>query len=162
MTHRYVGDLHPEVTEATLFAQFSAVGPLASVHVCREADTRRSRGFGYVNFEERADAQRALETMNFTPLCGRPIRIMWHSKDAANHQFNTANIVVRNIDQAVDSKLLHDTFARFGTILSCKVVVDQEGNSRGFGYVNFQTEEEARKAIETANGEIVAGNKIYV
>lgn len=77
----YVGDLHADVTEAMLYEKFSTAGPLLSLHVCRDIITRRSLGYAYVNFHQPADAERALDTMNFDLMKGRPIRIMWSQRD---------------------------------------------------------------------------------
>ena len=72
----YVGDLHSEVTEALLFELFNAVGPVASIRVCRDSVSRRSLGYAYVNFHSVVDAERALETMNYTLIKNKPCRIM--------------------------------------------------------------------------------------
>ena len=73
----YVGDLHPEVTEALLFELFNAVGPVASIRVCRDAVTRRSLGYAYVNFHNVTDAERALDTMNYTLIKGKPCWVIF-------------------------------------------------------------------------------------
>ena len=64
----YVGDLGNDVTEAMLFEKFNAVGQVASIRVCRDAITRHSLGYAYVNFVNPNDAERALDEMNFNPI----------------------------------------------------------------------------------------------
>uniref|UniRef100_A0A8C6NYT8 Polyadenylate-binding protein n=1 Tax=Nothobranchius furzeri TaxID=105023 RepID=A0A8C6NYT8_NOTFU len=157
----YVGDLHPDVTEAMLYQKFSPAGPIMSIRVCRDIITRRSLGYAYINFQQPADAECALDTMNYDVIKGRPIRIMWSQRDPALRKSGVGNIFIKNMDESIDNKALYDTFSAFGNILSCKVVCDEKG-SKGYGFVHFETQEAANRAIETMNGMLLNDRKVFV
>jgi len=158
----YVGDLKSDVTEALLFETFNSVGPVASVRVCRDGATRRSLGYAYLNFHRVEDAERALDTMNFVSIRGRPCRIMWSHRDPALRKSGVGNIFVKNLAPTIDNKSLFDTFSMFGNILSCKVSCNPKGNTLGYGFVHYKTKESAENAISRVNGKVIAGQKVQV
>jgi polyadenylate-binding protein len=159
----YVGDLAVDVNEGLLFEIFNAVGPVASIRVCRDAVTRRSLGYAYVNFHQVSDAERALDTMNYTMIKTKPCRIMWSQRDPSLRKSGVGNIFVKNLAETIDNKQLYDTFSLFGNILSCKVVTDPEtGASKGYGYVHYETADAADAAIAKLDGMTIEGLEVNV
>ncbi|XP_058073878.1 uncharacterized protein LOC131222729 [Magnolia sinica] len=157
----YVGDLDPSISDSDLIQSFSAVGPVVSVRVCRDSISKASLGYGYVNFLSPSDASKALESLNHTQLKGKQMRIMWSFRDPLSRKSGVANLFVNNLDLSIDSAALRKIFGKFGNILSCKVA-DENGNNKGFGFVQFDSEEAAQSAVEALHGSLVYGKKIYV
>lgn len=158
----YVGDLEPDVTEAQLFDRFSGAGQVLSIRVCRDQITKQSLGYAYVNFHQPADAERALDTMNFDNLGEKAMRIMWSQRDPALRKSGVGNVFIKNLDKSIDNKALYDTFSTFGNILSCKIMTDEHMNSRGYGFVHFETHEAAEQAIKNVNNMLLNDKKVYV
>jgi len=157
----YVGDLDPDVTEAQLFEKFSTCGSIVLTKICRDKITRQSLGYAYVNFSQPADAERALDTLNFELLNGKPMRIMWSNRDPALRKSGVGNVFIKNLDKTIDNKSLYDTFSTFGNIISCKIMSDETG-SKGYGFVHFETQEAAEKAIISVNNMLLNGKKVFV
>jgi polyadenylate-binding protein len=63
-----------------------------------------------------------------------------------------SNVYIKNIHDEVDDDALRARFAEFGNITSVKVMRDDKGISRGFGFVCYSTPEEAKSAVNSMRG----------
>jgi len=158
----YVGDLDPKVNEAILWELFLQSGPVVNVHIPRDKLTKEHMSYGFVEFQSEIDADYAIKIMNMIKLYGKPIRVNKASRDKQTHDVG-ANLFVGNLDPEVDEKLLYDTFRAFGVLIAApKIMRDPEYNSRGFGFINFDSFEAADAAIEALNGQYICNRLISV
>jgi polyadenylate-binding protein len=100
--------------------------------------------------------------MNFDLLRGRPLCIMWSRCDPTLSKSGVGNVFITNLDKNIDNNSLYDTFSAFGNIFSCQIMTDENGQSRGWGFVHFETEEAADNAIKKVNGMLLADKQVFV
>lgn len=74
-TKLFVGSLAWATNDDSLNAHFAAVGPVVSARVVTDRETGRSRGFGFVEFENDDDAKKAIDQLNNSDLDGRQITV---------------------------------------------------------------------------------------
>ena len=73
------------------------------------------------------------------------------------------NMYVSNLSFHTTEDTLRELFEKFGAVSSAKVITDREtGRSRGFGFVEMQGDEEAKKAIQGLNNKEVEGRAMSV
>jgi len=87
---------------------------------------------------------------------------MWCQRDPSVRKSGVGNIFIKNLDPSIGHKELYDTFSDFGNILSCKVALDENGNSKGFGFVHFDNQESAVRAIDLVNDKFINNRRVYV
>jgi transformer-2 protein len=71
----YVSNLSYQTEESDLEAKFVQFGKIRSIKIIKDSNTRKSRGFGFVTFEEIRDAEKAIEKMSSAEIDGREIRV---------------------------------------------------------------------------------------
>ena len=101
--------------------------------------------------------------MNMVRLFGKPIRVNKASQDRKNIDVG-ANLFIGNLAPEVDEKDMYDTFSAFGGITQPpKIMFDPDtGNSKGYGFVSYDSFEAADYAIECMNGAYLGGRPIVV
>ncbi|XP_042967790.1 oligouridylate-binding protein 1B-like isoform X1 [Carya illinoinensis] len=177
----FVGDLSPEVTDATLFACFSVYPSCSDARVMWDQKTGRSRGFGFVSFRSQQDAQSAINDLTGKWLGSRQIRCNWATKGAGSNddkQSSDAKSVVELTNgSSEDGKETANndapennpqyTTVYVGNISSEVTQLDLHRHfhglgagvieevrvqrDKGFGFVRYSTHAEAALAIQMGN-----------
>jgi len=158
----YVGDLDQLVTESLLWELMLQAGPVVNVHMPKDKLSGVHSGYGFVEFHSEDDADYAMKIMNMIKLFGKPIRINKASADKKTLDVG-ANLFIGNLDPEVDEKLLYDTFSAFGVIITTpKIMRDEQGQSKGFGFIGYDSFEASDASITAMNGQYLSGRPISV
>ncbi|XP_042462057.1 oligouridylate-binding protein 1-like isoform X2 [Zingiber officinale] len=186
----FVGDLSPEITDATLFACFSVYPSCSDARVMWDQKTGRSRGFGFVSFRNQQDAQGAINDLTGKWLGSRQIRCNWATKGAnANEEKqssdsksvleltngSTADVQENANDDGPENNpqyttvyvgnLAHEVtqvdLHRYFHALGAGAIEDVRiQREKGFGFVRYSNHSEAALSIQLGNGRVFCGKPI--
>mmetsp|Transcript_36044 Transcript_36044/g.36727 ORF Transcript_36044/g.36727 Transcript_36044/m.36727 type:complete len:332 (-) Transcript_36044:215-1210(-) len=159
----YVGNLDEKITEELLWELMLQSGPVVNVHMPKDKVSGQHQGYGFVEFRGEEDSEYAIKVMNMIKVYGKPIKVNKASQDKRQLDVG-ANIFIGNLDPDVDEKLLYDTFSAFGGITQTpKIMRDTEtGNSKGYGFVSYDSFESSDLAIECMNAQYLCNRPIVV
>ncbi|CAN1792015.1 Oligouridylate-binding protein 1 [Linum perenne] len=138
--HIFVGDLSPEVTDATLFACFSVYPSCSDARVMWDHKTGRSKGYGFVSFRNQQEAQSAINDLTE------------EDQENSNEEAPENNPAYTTV--YVTQAELHCHFHALGVGVIEEVRIQRD---KGFGFVRYNTHDEATSAIRMGNGKIVHG-----
>lgn len=164
----YVGNLDQSCDDALLLELFTQVGRVSSVHMPKDKLTSTHNGYGFVEFIDVSDAEYAMQIMNMVKLFGKPLRVSKSSLDKKSGQNSLdvgANLFIGNLDpENVDEKVLYDSFSTFGTIIKPPKIMrdDLTNQSKGFGFLSFDSFEASDMAIECMHNQYVCNRQIIV
>ncbi|KAG1698852.1 Polyadenylate-binding protein 1 [Nymphon striatum] len=166
-TNIFIKNLEKSIDNEVLNDKFSSFGNILSSKIVQDENSN-SKGYGYINFESEEAANNAIENINGTLINGKKVYVgsfipsNERETNSVDKNKRFTNIFIKNLEKSIDNEVLNDKFSSFGNILSSKIVQDENSNSKGYGYINFESEEAANNAIENVNGTLINGKKVYV
>jgi len=140
----YVGDIPSNITIEQIKEQFSQIDQNIEIDQTTNGPKLGSETYHcLIKFKDHAKAQKAIDEFNYAKFDGKTIRVSMKE----DNKFDTdADLVISNLPVDVDEKTLHDNLNEYGEIISCKILRNREGQSRGMGYVQFRSKADADKA----------------
>ncbi|KAI6241571.1 hypothetical protein M3Y99_00316700 [Aphelenchoides fujianensis] len=155
----FVGDLSPEVDNEVLARAFEKFGLIVEAKVMRDAQSMKSRSFGFVAFARQEDAARAIEEMNGQPVGKRAVRTNWATRRTAesrtdDHVRGRAEGGRRREHFGLQADL-RTNFEKFGTIKQIRLF-----SPKNYGFVVFDTKENAARAILEMSGQEIRGQTL--
>lgn len=128
-----------------LYSVFIKFGPIFSLRIMKDINSKKSRGFGFVSYYNVSDAKNAKVGNNHLVILTKPIRITW--KKTIKELAQDLNLFVKNVPTELSEAEFETFFTTFGTVFSSKLSLVECGKNRGYGYVQFEEKESAEKAL---------------
>lgn len=135
------------------------------------SQTKKPYSYAFIKFDTLKNAIEAINELNYTKLDNVPIRLILADKETQDiiHS-NIGNLYIENLDPDIEVSQLHEAFANFGEIISCKIPTDlvitasgeQKYVSRGYGYVQFRNPEDAIQTMEYLKDTSINGRPLKI
>ncbi|KAJ2819791.1 E3 ubiquitin-protein ligase pub1, partial [Coemansia sp. 'formosensis'] len=184
--HIFVGDLSAEVNDQVLAKAFAVYPTVSDARVMWDMTSGKSRGYGFVAFRDRADAENAIGQMNGEWLGSRAIRVNWANQKAATNKFSkhdssaSSTSINHQVGQPLSYEAVRDQTAQYNTTVYVGNLTNYTSQEhlqslfqpfgfvmefrmqpdRGFAFIKMDTHENAAMAITQMNGSQVNGRPL--
>ncbi|KAF4025951.1 hypothetical protein G4228_017962 [Cervus hanglu yarkandensis] len=161
----WMGDLEPYMDENFISRAFATVGEtVMSVKIIRNRLTGIPAGYCFVEFADLATAEKCLHKINGKPLPGatpaKRFKLNYATYGKQPDNSPEYSLFVGDLTLDVDDGMLYEFFVKvYPSCRGGKVVLDQTGVSKGYGFVKFTDELEQKRALTECQGAIGLGSK---
>lgn len=169
----FVRNLSWSVTENDLYELFGQSGEVISAKIPIRREDGKPRGFAFVEMASLPEGQQAIQSLNGYFLQGRDIVVDFQDENrgtggggaasSAGVSAKSAKLFVRSLSYSVIESDLESLFQQVGNVVSVKIPTDRDtGESKGFGFVEMSSVEEAERAIQSLNQANLGGKEIVI
>lgn len=171
-TNVYINNIDPCITSNDLREICEKYGGrVISAIIIKERGV--SLGYGFCNFASHNEAVRAVECMNNLFVMGKRLAVSRAASKADRAKFlrsvhspsgrpeENANVYVKNLDYSIDEEMLRSHFRPFGPIINVRIMRDDIGNSKGYGFVSYARHADAVEAVRALDGKRVGKLPIH-
>ncbi|XP_055680478.1 ELAV-like protein 3 isoform X2 [Lutzomyia longipalpis] len=161
-TNLIVNYLPQNMTQEEIRSLFSSIGEVESCKLIRDKVTGQSLGYGFVNYHQKDDAEKAINTLNGLRLQNKTIKVSFARP--SSEAIKGANLYVSGLPKNLTQGELEAMFSSYGRIITSRILCDNiseclfvttGGTSMpGVGFIRFDQRIEAERAIKELNGTV--------
>eukprot|EP00003_Mantamonas_plastica_P007727 TRINITY_DN1656_c0_g3_i1.p2 TRINITY_DN1656_c0_g3~~TRINITY_DN1656_c0_g3_i1.p2 ORF type:complete len:234 (-),score=99.90 TRINITY_DN1656_c0_g3_i1:663-1364(-) len=167
----FVKNLHFDTTEQDLEDAFAAVVPVRSCSIAKKTaknGATLSAGYGFIEFSSRDKAEKALRLLQGYNLDGHAIELKFANRGSSDGESGGrkrgrgTKLLVRNVPFEANKSELRDLFSTFGQIKSMRMPLKFDKTHRGFAFVDFVTQKEAKSAFDALKSTHLYGRHLVI
>uniref|UniRef100_A0A674EHE8 RNA binding motif single stranded interacting protein 3 n=1 Tax=Salmo trutta TaxID=8032 RepID=A0A674EHE8_SALTR len=142
-TNLYIRGLPPGTTDQDLIKLCQPYGKIVSTKAILDKNTNQCKGYGFVDFDSPAAAQKAVSSLKATGV---------QAQMAKQQEQDPTNLYISNLPVSMDEQELENMLKPFGHVISTRILRDANGVSRGVGFARMESTEKCEVVIQHFNG----------
>uniref|UniRef100_A0A3B4BZ26 RRM domain-containing protein n=1 Tax=Pygocentrus nattereri TaxID=42514 RepID=A0A3B4BZ26_PYGNA len=142
-TNLYIRGLSPTTTDQDLIKLCQPYGKIVSTKAILDKNTNQCKGYGFVDFDSPAAAQKAVSSLKATGV---------QAQMAKQQEQDPTNLYISNLPVTMDEQDLESMLKPFGHVISTRILRDASGVSRGVGFARMESTEKCEVVIQHFNG----------
>ncbi|XP_076119653.1 RNA-binding motif, single-stranded-interacting protein 1 isoform X2 [Alosa pseudoharengus] len=145
-TNLYIRGLPPNTTDEDLVKLCRPYGKIVSTKAILDKTTNKCKGYGFVDFDSPAAAQKAVTALKTTGV---------QAQMAKQQEQDPTNLYISNLPLSMDEQELENMLKPFGQVISTRILRDSNGASRGVGFARMESTEKCDAVINHFNGKFI-------
>ncbi|XP_067932394.1 RNA-binding motif, single-stranded-interacting protein 2-like isoform X2 [Watersipora subatra] len=146
-TNLYIRGLLPSTTDRDLHSLCQGYGNIRSTKAIVDQLTNKCKGYGFVDFEKPADAERAVANLQQTGMQAQMAKV----RESSAQDQDPTNLYMANLPEYVDENVLEGLVRNFGNVVSVRILRDSTGKSRNVGFCRMDSKEICERIIFDLN-----------